>query len=111
MDVTEAKPEVRRELLRLDAFVTKGSPVIYVVQQSSLFKQALEGSSFHTHALATVIWHEMAHAEGADEREARKREEDLWATFVRDQRVDRTTALRYLGALVARPDDYQVTAR
>ena len=91
MDVTEAKPEVRRVLLRLDAFVTKGSPVIYVVQQSSLFKEALEGSSFHTHALATVIWHEMAHAEGADEREARKREEDLWATFVRDQRVDGMT--------------------
>jgi hypothetical protein len=111
MDVTEAQPDVRAALLRLDAFVTQGSPVVYVVQQSSLLKGAIQGSTPHMHALATVIWHEMAHAEGADEREARKREEQLWTTFVRDQRVDGVVALRYLKALNERPDDLVVALR
>ena len=28
--------------------------------------------------LAAVIWHEMAHTEGLDERQAQQRKEDLW---------------------------------
>jgi hypothetical protein len=40
--------------------------------------------------------------EGADEAQAQKREEALWTRFVRDQLVDRTTALRYLKALTGR---------
>ena len=64
----------------------------------------MQRQAFHTYALASVIWHEMAHAEGADECEARRREQSLWTTFVRDQRVDEVTALRYLEALTKRPD-------
>jgi hypothetical protein len=80
MDVSEAEPEVRDELLRLDAFIVRGSTVVYVVQQSLLLKGTRDGSALHSHALAAVIWHEMAHAEGANERGARKREEELWTT-------------------------------
>ena len=104
IDVDQAKPDVKPTLQKLDAFTVKGSPVVYIVRQSALLRGAVEGLAFHSHALASVIWHEMAHAEGADEREARQREQSLWTTFVRDQRIDQVTALRYLNALATRPD-------
>jgi hypothetical protein len=47
----------------------------------------------------------------ADEHGARKREESLWTSFVRDQRVDQLTALRYLSALSKRPDDQLLALR
>jgi hypothetical protein len=43
----------------------------------------------HVHALAAIIWHEMAHIAGADEAEAQDHEEKLWTRFVRDKLVDR----------------------
>lgn len=104
IDATEAKPDVQPTLLKLEAFILRDSPVVYVVKQGALLRGAVAGSTFHTHALAAVLWHEMAHAEGADEREARKREGALWMAFVRDQRVDQLTALRYMKALSLRPD-------
>jgi hypothetical protein len=47
----------------------------------------------------------MAHVEGADELEARRREQALWSSFIRDNRVDQMAGLRYLAALDRRPDD------
>ena len=111
LDAAEARPQVRERLLRLDAFVLEGRPEVYVVKQSALLRGSIAGSSFHTHALAAVIWHEMAHLNGADEREARAREEALWTRYVRDQRVDGVTALRYLAALKRRPDDQRPASR
>jgi hypothetical protein len=111
LDAAEARPQVQERLLRLDAFVLEGSPVVYVVKQSALLRGAISGSSFQTHALAAAIWHEMAHVDGADEREARAREEALWTSYVRDQRVDEVTALRYLAALKRRPDDHRLVSR
>jgi hypothetical protein len=111
IDLSEAKPEVQQVLRGLDAFITVGSPVVYVVKQSALLRGAIGDSSLHTHALATVLWHEMAHAEGADEREARRREQALWTRYVRDQRVEIVAALRYLAALDRRPDDRMLASR
>ena len=111
IDASEAKPDVQSTLLRLDAFVTRGSAVVYVVKQSRLLRGALDGSALHTHALAAVIWHEMSHAEGGDERQARKQEEALWTSFIRDGLVDNVAALRYLRALTERPDDHVLAAR
>lgn len=105
VDASEAKPETQRVLQELDAFVVAGSQVVYVVKQSALMRGAVAGSSLHRHALAAVLWHEMAHADGADEREARAKEQALWTSYVRDQRVDGLAALRYLRALDRRPDD------
>ena len=96
---------MQKTLLRLDAFIVEGSRVVYVVKQSALMRGAMAGSSVHRHALAAVLWHEMAHANGADEREARAKEQALWTSYVRDQRVDAVAALRYLRALERRPDD------
>ena len=102
IDANEARPEVRSTLIRLDAFIVEGSTTVYVVRQSELLQGAERDSAFHLHALAAVLWHEMAHADGADEREARRREEALWRTFIRDQSVDAVTGLRYLSALLRR---------
>lgn len=111
IDAEQARPDVKATLLTLDAFTIKGSRVVYLVRQSALLQGAVQRQAFHTYALASVIWHEMAHAEGADEQEARRREQSLWTTFVRDQRVDEITALRYLEALTKRPDDQLLPAR
>ena len=111
IDAEQARPDVKASLLRLDAFTIKGSRVVYLVRQSALLQGAAQRQAFHTYALASVIWHEMAHAEGADEQEARRREQSLWTTFVRDQRVDELTALRYLEALTKRPDAQLLAAR
>jgi hypothetical protein len=106
LDAERARPDVKPTLLRLDAFVVRGRPEVYVVRQSGLLQCAMRRAPLCTHALAAVIWHEMAHVAGADEREARRREEALWTAFIRDQQVDAVSALRYLNAMVNRPDDY-----
>lgn len=111
IDAGQARPDVKATLLSLDAFTIQGSRVVYLVRQSALLQGAVQRQALHIHALASVIWHEMAHAEGADEREARRREQSLWTTFVRDQRVDDVTALRYLEALAKRPDAQLLAAR
>jgi hypothetical protein len=105
LDAERARPDVKPTLLRLDAFVVRGRSEVYVVRQSGLLQCAIRRGPLCTHALAAVIWHEMAHVEGADEREARRREEAQWTAFIRDQQVDAVAALHYLRAMVNRPDD------
>lgn len=110
MDVTQARPGVREHLLTLDAFTVKGNGVIYVVQQSDLLRGARTGSPVARAMLAVVLWHEMAHLSGADERDARIAEEALWTRFLRDGLTDQVTGLRYLQALKQRPDDQALMA-
>jgi hypothetical protein len=110
IDADEAEPEVRQNLLKLDAFILVGRPGIYLTKQSEVLQGALKGSRLLEHVLATIIWHEMAHLDGGDERAARKAEQDLWTTFVRDGVCDHLTALRYLRALANRPEDRPVAA-
>jgi hypothetical protein len=111
LDAEQARADVKPTLLRLDAFVVRGRSEVYVVRQSELLQCATRRESLCTHALAAVIWHEMAHVEGADEREARRREEAQWTAFIRDQQVDAVAALRYLIAMVNRPDDCLLVIR
>ena len=110
MDVTKARSGVREYLLTLDAFTVTGNRVIYVVQQSELLRRAREGSAVARAMLAAVLWHEMAHLSGADERGARLAEEGLWTRLVRDGLTDQVTGLRYLQALKKRPDDQMLMA-
>ena len=111
IDAERARPGVKETLLRLDAFVVKGRPEVYIVRQSPLLRCTIRREPLCTHALAAVVWHEMAHVDGADEREARKREEGQWTAFIRDQQIDPVAALRYLDAMVQRPDDYLLASR
>jgi hypothetical protein len=61
--------------------------------------------------LAVVIWHGMAHLDGADNRDARMAAEELWRRFLRDGVTDQVTALRYMQALRKRPDDLLLASR
>lgn len=103
IDPNDAKPEDRAYLLKLQAFILKGSATIYLNKHSDVLRGAIKGSRFHEYLLATVIWHEMAHVDGADEAEARRREEALWTRFLADGVVDREAGLNYLVALKHRP--------
>lgn len=118
IDADEARPGVRETLLKLDAFTLRldavtmdRSKVVYLVKQSAVLHEAATGSQFYEHVLASIIWHEMAHLDGADERGARHAEEQLWTRFVRDGISDPVTSLRYLNALTKRPDDRLMTSR
>jgi hypothetical protein len=82
-----------------EAFVNRGQPTVYLVRQGATLQAALKGSGIFDYALATVIWHEMAHTEGADEAGAQIAEEELWKSFILDQRVDRTRGMQYLALL------------
>ena len=102
IDADLARPDVRPTLLGKDAFVTPRGTVVYVVKQSEVLRHAEAGASFLVCALAAIIWHEMAHIEGADEPEAQRREEALWTRFLLEERIDGTQALRYLDLLKKR---------
>ena len=62
----------------------------------------MKGAGIFDYVLATIIWHEMAHIDGADEANARRAEEDLWTQFVVARRVDSARGLNYLGLLKKR---------
>jgi hypothetical protein len=86
----------------LDAFVLAGDSTIYLRHQSRTLREAERRIGAAGLMLAVVIWHEMAHAEGFDEREARLREEELWLQFIRQGRLDPAVGLEYLRELRAR---------
>jgi hypothetical protein len=118
IDANETKPGVREMLLKLDAFTLRqdaiamdGPKAVYLVKQSTVLEEVANGSRFYEYVLASIIWHEMAHLDGADERGARHAEEQLWTCFVRDGISDQITALRYLNALMKRPDDRLTASR
>jgi hypothetical protein len=102
VDPSQVEADVRNSLLRMDAFIVKGDRVVYLTSHSDVLNGALKGWSLHEYALASIIWHEMAHIDGADEMEAQRREESLWTVYVIDARVDPGQGLRYLSTLRSR---------
>jgi hypothetical protein len=102
VDPNQAEANVRNTLLRMDAFIMKGDRVVYLTSHSEVLKGALKGWSLHEYALASIIWHEMAHIDGAGEVEAQQREESLWIMYVMDARVEPGQGLRYLSTLRSR---------
>jgi len=102
VDANQAEPSARRALRRIDAFTTKGSPVVYLTHHSDVLQGALKEWALHEHVLAATIWHEMAHIEGADEAEAQRREEALLTDYIIRGRVDRVEGMRYLAILRSR---------
>ena len=76
-----------------------GERVVYVVRKGVSLEAALKGPGIYDYVLATVIWHEMAHVDGADEAAAQEAEEQLWMEFMLTQRVDSTRGMQYLALL------------
>ena len=98
---TDMSPEVLAAYGTLDGFTLKGESRIYLNACSELFARARH-SAFYRRALAAVIWHEMAHLDGADEAAAQLAEQALWARYIRDGVVDRRDGLTYLNAMAHR---------
>ena len=83
----------------VEAFVTQGGRAVYLVRQGVTLQGALKGPGVFDYALAAIIWHEMAHIDGADEPAAQRAEEQLWKEFVLSRRVDSRQGMRYLALL------------
>ena len=94
--------EPRKQAEHVEAFVNRGGRVVNLIRQGVTLQAASKGPGIFDYALATVIWHEMAHIDGADEVAAQKAEEQLWREFIVSQRVDRTRGMRYLALLEKR---------
>jgi hypothetical protein len=99
VDDEAVPPALEKQLSGLDAFVPIGSRVIYLRRQSLTLLEAEYSGGPFVLMLAAVIWHEMAHTEGLDERHAQDREEDLWKQFVQRSLVDSGVGLTYLSQL------------
>jgi hypothetical protein len=83
-------------LQHVEGFVTPGERIVYLVRGGETLRRATKGAGIFDYMLATIIWHEMAHIDGADEANARRAEEDLWMQFVLARRVDTARGLNYL---------------
>ena len=97
---TKALPPAQESRLRdLDGFVLRDSRVIYLRRQGPTLLAAEYSGGPYVLMLALIIWHEMAHTEGLDERQAQHREEDLCKEFMRRRLVDSSVGLTYLAEL------------
>jgi len=99
LDASQASSEVRKKIRNVQAFVTAGDSAIYLVKQGTVLQEAVQGSGVYDYMLAAIIWHEMAHLEGADEQNAQLKEEQLWMEYVRQGQVAAETGLRYAGLM------------
>jgi hypothetical protein len=100
---TKALPPARESQLRdLDGFVLRDSRVIYLRRDGQTLLAAEYSGGPYVLMLAVIVWHEMAHTEGLDERQAQLREEDLWKAFIQRGLVDSGLGLTYLAELQRR---------
>lgn len=84
---------------KVEAFVNRGGKVVCLIRQGPTLQAALKRADIFDYALAAIIWHEMAHIDGADEPAAQRAEEQLWKEFILTQRVDRVRGMKYLALL------------
>ena len=99
----DAAPRALHDKLRhVEAFITRGEEVVYMVRQGATLKRAGGGERVFDYVLAAIIWHEMAHLAGADEAKAQQAEEELWRQFVLTRRVDSVRGMSYLALLQKR---------
>jgi len=103
IDLDRSARLLQEKFKNTEGFITTGDPAVYLTKQGSTFQHALRGPGIWDYVLAIIIWHEMAHLEGANERQARLKEEELWARFMVAGRIDNRRGLAYLGLLRKRP--------
>jgi hypothetical protein len=102
IDVRRSPPALQARLHGVAGFVTPGDRTVYLNGAGLTLRGAVRKGNVWDCALAAIIWHEMAHVDGADEREARREEEELWRRFIVEGRVDASRGLNYLQLLRAR---------
>jgi hypothetical protein len=102
IDADRTSPALKRAIEHAEAFVTVGLGTVCLKKQAPMFQRTLNGPGIWDYALASVIWHEMAHIAGADEPEAQRREEELWTQFISSRKVEASAGARYLQLLTKR---------
>jgi len=65
-----------------EAYAYRGGRVVFLIRQGATLQSALKNRPVFDCALAAIIWHEMAHLDGADEPAAQLVEEELWEEFI-----------------------------
>ena len=99
VDAASLPAAARQRLHGLEAFVLEGHPALFVVRQAATLRQAALGDASDRLVLASVLWHEMAHARGLDEDGALAAEQVLWRGFAAAGRVDPSLGLAYIQRL------------
>jgi hypothetical protein len=99
LDLDSLSDPTRRKLRGLDAFVLGEQTTIVVIRQGATLRQAEFGDAFDRLVLASLVWHELAHANGLDERAALEQETALWRRFVSTGLVDGGVGLTYIARL------------
>jgi hypothetical protein len=99
LDLDSLSAPTRRRLGGLDAFVLQGSRTIVVIRQGRTLHQAEIGDAVDRLLLASLIWHELAHVNGLDERAALAQERWLWQRFIATGMVDGGIGLAYIARL------------
>ena len=102
LDADASGRSLHDKLQHVEGFITHGERVVYLVKQGETLQRAKRGAGVFDYVLATIIWHEMAHIDGANEAKARHAEEELWRQFVLERRVDGVRGMTYLGLLKKR---------
>jgi hypothetical protein len=96
LDLNSLSASTRHRLRGLDAFVVQGSRTIVVIRQGGTLRHAENGDAVDRLVLASLVWHELAHVNGADERAAFEQERLLWRRFIAAGLVDGTFGLAYI---------------
>jgi hypothetical protein len=104
LDPDRATPDLRASLQHVDGLTIPGRRVVYLNRRGEVLEGALKRAGVWECVLATVVWHEMAHIDGAQEPEAQRREEQLWLQFILWGKVDGGRGLAYLSLLRKRRD-------
>ena len=99
LDLDSLSGPTRQKLRGLDAFVLGGQTTIVVIRQGATLRQAEFGDALDRLMLASLVWHEMAHANGLDERAALDQEGTLWRRFISTGRVNGGVGLTYIARL------------
>ena len=87
---------------RTEAYTYRGGRVVFLIRQGVTLQHALKNRPIFDCALAAIVWHEMAHLDGADEPAAELAEEKLWEEFIVWRRVESGIGMRYLALLKKR---------
>jgi hypothetical protein len=98
----DPEPLVRMASRQAEGFVPRGGATVYLVEEGPTLRRAAAEGGIFDHALAIIVWHEMAHAAGADERQAQRIEQALWQRFIVEGRVERRRGAAYLALLAKR---------
>ena len=96
LDLDSLSDGARTKLRGVDGFVLAGQTTVVVIRQGATLRQAAFGDDVDRLVLASLVWHEMAHARGSDECAA---EEALWRKFIATRRVQHEVGMAYLARL------------